>query len=71
MLAAINFSNSPFAGTVEVGDGAAFAEITPDVQPPLPPDAPRPETEAKRRAVGPPSLALDAWGYRIFRRAAR
>ena len=71
ILVAINFSNSPFMGTVEVGNGATFAEITPDVQPPLPPDAPAPERAAKRRVVGLPTLALDAWGYRIFRRAVR
>jgi glycosidase len=71
ILVAINFSNSPFTGTVEVGNGAGFAEITPDVQPPLPPDVSRPETNAKRRVVGLPTLALDALGYRIFRRAVR
>ncbi|HJR05759.1 MAG TPA: alpha-amylase family glycosyl hydrolase [Pyrinomonadaceae bacterium] len=69
MLVAVNFSNRPFAGTVEAANGAAgFADVTPDVQPPLPPDAPAPEHTARTRTVGLPALALDAWGYRIFRR---
>jgi glycosidase len=71
MLVAVNFSNRPFAGTVEAANGASgFADVTPDVQPPLPPDAPAPEHKARARTVGLPALALDAWGYRIFRRTA-
>lgn len=74
LLVAINFSNRPFAGTVEAAGaggegGRGFADVTPDVQPPLPPDAPAPEHNARTRTVGLPALALDAWGYRIFRRA--
>ncbi|HYP01455.1 MAG TPA: alpha-amylase family glycosyl hydrolase, partial [Pyrinomonadaceae bacterium] len=69
MLVAINFSNRPFAGTVEAAQGASgFADVTPDVAPPLPPDAPAPQHKARARTVGLPALALDAWGYRIFRR---
>lgn len=71
ILVAINFSNRPFVGFVETGNGAAFTGITPDVAPPLPPDAPAPERGLRVRAVGLPALALDAWGYRIFRRAVR
>jgi glycosidase len=71
ILVAINFSNSPFMGTVETGNGAGFSELTPDVSPPLPPDAPAPERMAKRLVAGLPALAVDAWGYRIFRRAVR
>jgi len=71
MLVAINFSNRPFAGTVEAAGGASgFADVTPDVAPPLPPDAPAPEHKARARIVNLPALALDAWGYRIFRRTA-
>lgn len=68
MLVAINFSSSPFVGFVETGSAAAFTDVTPDVAPPLPPDAPAPELAARKRTVGLPALALDAWGYRIFRR---
>jgi glycosidase len=69
LIVAINFSNRPFAGTVEAASAAGFADVTPDVQPPLPPDAPAPAHAPRPRTVGLPALALDAWGYRIFRRA--
>lgn len=69
MLVAINLSNRPFTGSVDVGKaGKTFVDVTPDVEPPLPPDAPAPERAARKRAVNLPALALDAWGYRIFRR---
>ena len=71
IVVAINFSNRPFAGTIEAPGGAGFADVTPDVAPPLPPDAPAPEHKPLARAVTLPALALDAWGYRIFRRATR
>ncbi|HEX8129734.1 MAG TPA: alpha-amylase family glycosyl hydrolase [Pyrinomonadaceae bacterium] len=71
MLVAINFSNRAFAGTVEAPGGAAFTDVTPDVQPPLPPDAPAPEHKPRARTVGLPALALDAWGYRVFRRVGK
>ena len=70
VLVAINFSNRPFFGSTEVAN-AGFADITPDVGSPLPPDAPAPERAARKRAVGLPALSLDAWGYRIFRRALK
>ncbi|MCA1564538.1 MAG: DUF3459 domain-containing protein [Acidobacteria bacterium] len=71
VLVAINLSNRPFAGTVEAAGGMAFADVTPDVAPPLPPDAPAPEHRPRARTVALPALALDAWGYRIFRRALK
>ena len=52
-LVAINFSNEPFFGLVEAGPG--FTEVTPGIEKPRPPAL--------------PSLALDAWGVRIFRRS--
>ncbi|HKQ99605.1 MAG TPA: alpha-amylase family glycosyl hydrolase, partial [Pyrinomonadaceae bacterium] len=45
-LVVINFSNQPFTGFVEMS-GNAFTEVTPDVQPPLPPDAPPPARAAR------------------------
>jgi glycosidase len=68
MLVAINFSNNPFVGFVETNEAASFADVTPEIAPPLPPDAPASARAARLRANGLPALALDAWGYRIFRR---
>jgi cyclomaltodextrinase len=71
VLVAINFSNQPFVGSVEAGNRGTFVDVTPDIEPPLPPDAPAPERAARRRAVTLPALALDAWGYRIFRHSLK
>jgi len=68
ILVAINLSNRPFTGSVDIGKRGTFSDITPDVDPPLPPDAPAPERTARKRAVSLPTLSLNAWGYRIFRR---
>lgn len=62
VLVTINFSNRPFVGFVEVATGAKFLEITPYLGN---------STEARLRPVGLPAIALDAWGYRIFRRSTR
>jgi cyclomaltodextrinase len=59
-LIAINFSNRPFAGFVEVANGAAFADVTPDIA--------NPSQAARVRAAALPAIALDSWGFRIFRR---
>ena len=71
VLVAINLSNRPFFGSTEVASATAYLDITPDVGTPLPPDAPAPERAARNRSVGLPALSLDAWGYRIFRRALK
>jgi cyclomaltodextrinase len=71
VLIAINFSSRPFFGTVEVANGDAYKEVTPDVGPPLPPDAPIAERAARKQSVGLPALSLEAWGYRVFRRPLR
>ncbi len=68
VLVAINFSNRPFFGSVETTGAAGYADVTPDVRSPLPPDAAAPEPSARKRTVGLPVLALDAWGYRMYRR---
>lgn len=59
-LVAINFSNEPFVGFVETA--GTFVEVTPDITT----DAASSNDAARAAAV--PALALDAWGFRIFRR---
>src|SRR6266849_3423772 len=69
VLVALNFSNRPFFGSVEIGSSDAYREITPYVGSPQPPDAPASANVGAKRAAGLPAISLDAWGYRIFRRA--
>ena len=71
IIVAINFSNRPFAGSVELAGGRDFKDITPDIAAPLPPDAPAPERAQRMRTNALPVLYLDAWGYRIFERALK
>ena len=70
ILVTINLSNRPFAGTIEVGRGSEFTDVTPDVGPPQPPDDPgfQGHGAQSKRAVGLPAISLEAWGYRIFKR---
>jgi glycosidase len=70
IVVAVNFSNRPFLGTIEAPAGAPFADITPDTRESLKADATEAERAARAapRTAGLPALALDAWGYRIFRR---
>jgi len=58
LLVAINLSNRPFAGRVDVTNGATLKDITPD-------------SVSRDRIAGLPELTLDSWGLRIFRRAVR
>ena len=68
LVVAVNFSTQPFVGTVEAPAGSPFADITPDTREPLPANATEAERAARARTSGLPAVALDAWGYRIFRR---
>ena len=61
MLVGINFSNTPFAGTVEITNAAEFSDVTPDI------NADKRAATPAKKAV-PPVLALDAYGFRVFRR---
>ncbi len=70
VLVTINLSNRPFAGTVESDGITGFSEVGPKISPPLPPDL-APALDTEKRNVGLPAVALDAWGYRIFRRTAK
>jgi hypothetical protein len=71
LVVAINLSSRPYFGSVEVGNGATYVEVTPDISAPLPPDEFAPEKRVNQRMVGLPALQLDAWGYRIFRRITK
>src|SRR6185295_15585593 len=68
ILVVINLSSRPFTGSLHAPKGEAFIDVTPDVAPPLPPDAPAPDSETGKRSVDLPRITLDAWVYRIFRR---
>ncbi len=61
VLVAINLSNRPFVGLVEVGNGSDYKDVTPSVT----------DIPGKPLPVGLPALSLDAWGYRIFRREVK
>jgi glycosidase len=71
ILVAINLSNRPFVGSVKLVERQGFKDVTPDVAPPLPPDAPEPARIARKQIVELPVLKLRAWGYRVFRRNIR
>ncbi|HVF57265.1 MAG TPA: alpha-amylase family glycosyl hydrolase [Pyrinomonadaceae bacterium] len=61
-LVAVNLSNEPFTGFVEAGGGGAtFTDITPDING-------AGVLKATTRPASLPALALDGWGFRIFRR---
>ncbi len=71
ILVAVNFSSRPFFGSVEAAGTAGYVDVTPDVGAPLPPDVFNPEQTSAKRTAGLPVIALDAWGYRIYRRSVR
>ena len=58
LLVAINLSNRPFSGVVEVTNGASFKDVTPD-------------SVSRDRIAGLPALTLDSWGFRIFMRTVK
>ncbi len=65
LLVAINMSNTPFFGSVEANGN--FEDITPNIGQPLPPDDEKAKV-ATRANVGLPTLSLDGFGYRIFKK---
>jgi cyclomaltodextrinase len=71
VLVAINLSNRPFFGLLEVADGQNFQDVTPDIGQPLPPDAPETERVARARTNSLPAVVLESWGYRIFQRSGK
>jgi glycosidase len=68
IIVALNFSSQSFIGTVEAPMGAGFVDITPDLREPPKTDAGARERAGQARMSGLPVVALDPWGYRIFRR---
>jgi len=66
VLVTVNLSSQPWAGTVDAPAGAPFVEITPAVPLPQQPGGASPERTAHEAEL--PALALDAWGFRLFRR---
>jgi cyclomaltodextrinase len=67
MLVAVNLSSQPFEGRLAPPAGPSFAEVTPAIPLPQQPGGATPERKA--RTLELPALALDAWGFRVFRRA--
>jgi glycosidase len=66
VLVAVSLSSQPWSGTLDLPAGAPFEEITPGVPLPQQPGGGTPERAARK--VELPALALDAWGFRVFRR---
>lgn len=66
VLVAVNLSSHPWAGTLDLPPGAPFAEITPAVPHPVQPGGAVPPRTRPEGSL--PSLGLDAWGFRVFRR---
>lgn len=62
ILVAINLSNRPFTGDVEATNGARFTDITQKVYSSS-------DKETSTNEFASASLVLEAWGFRILRRA--
>lgn len=65
MLVAINLTSRPYFGSVEIESANEFREVTPDI------NAERDGVTKVASSSTLPVLALDPWGFRIFRRPAR
>ncbi|NOT48173.1 MAG: family 10 glycosylhydrolase [Acidobacteria bacterium] len=65
IIVAINLSNTPFNGSVQVN--GTFQDITPDYGKPMPPDDEKARVTAKDTSL-PPTLNLESYGFRIFRK---
>ncbi len=63
MLIAINLTNAPFFGSVEAAGN--YEELTPYIGPPPPDDKSK---MAGKRVPALPTLSLDSFGFRIFRK---
>ncbi|CAN5517557.1 alpha-amylase family glycosyl hydrolase [soil metagenome] len=65
VLVAINMTNTPFFGSVEIAGN--FEEITPNIGAPLPPDDDKMKAKTNTN-VALPTLSLESFGFRIFRK---
>lgn len=73
ILVVVNFSNRPVASVVDAGK-QNFVDVTPDISAPVPSDATANERAGRKvqnRVVMLPNVLLDAWEFRVFRRALR
>ncbi|MCP9494402.1 MAG: alpha-amylase family glycosyl hydrolase [Pyrinomonadaceae bacterium MAG19_C2-C3] len=73
ILVVVNFSNRPVASVVDA-PMQNFVDVTPDISAPVPSDATANERagrKAQSRVVMLPNVLLDAWEFRVFRRALR
>ena len=61
-LAAVNLSNRPFTGAVEVANPGSFHEVTPGAGIP---------SMRQGNPAGLPALSLESWGFRIFQREGK
>lgn len=65
LIIAINLSNTPFRGSVDVSGN--FQEITPEYGKPMPPDDEKARPTVKTN-VALPDLSLNGFGFHIFKR---
>ncbi len=61
-LVAVNLSNRPFTGVVEVANAGSFHEVTLEAGVP---------STGENNPAALPTLSLEGWGFRIFQREAR
>jgi glycosidase len=66
VLVVVNLSSQPVEARVEIPAGGAFTEITPPVGHPTQPGGASPPRQP--RSDSPPSVGLDGWALRVFRR---
>jgi len=66
ILVAVNLSSRPLETSLELPAAAGFEEITPAIPHPVQPGGAVPPREV--RPVELTRIALDAWGFRVFRR---
>jgi cyclomaltodextrinase / maltogenic alpha-amylase / neopullulanase len=69
LLVTVNLSSRPLDAGLELAAGAAWSELTPPVPHPVQPGGGVPERLV--RPVALPTVGLDGWGFRVFRRSRR